>query len=193
MSTLLIDSNFASLREATANPPIPIPREIYRTLALVTVFYVSYDGKVHQGQLVVHRSVKEDVKEIFRKLLYMRFPINKAVPVVVYGWDDDKSMADNNSSAFNYRFIARKPVLSEHSFGWAVDLNPLQNPFVDEKGIISPEGATYDHTVPGTIAPDSAVLQLFLERGWKWGGDWNSVKDYQHFERKIVKGSKGAD
>lgn len=186
MSTLLIDSNFASLCDATANPPTPIPREIYRTLALVTVFYISYDGRVHQGQLVVHRALRAEVEEIFRKLLFARFPIEKVIPISKYGWDDGKSMADNNSSAFNYRFIERRQgELSHHAFGWALDLNPRDNPFIDEEGTILPKGAVYDHSIPGTITPDGLVVRLFLERGWVWGGNWNSIKDYQHFQRVL--------
>jgi peptidoglycan LD-endopeptidase CwlK len=169
-----------------ANPPVPIPRNIYRTLALITVFYISYDGKVHQGQVVAHRELKNELEEIFRKLLLMRFPIEKVIPISEYGWDDNKSMADNNSSAFNYRFIERRPgELSQHAYAWALDLNPRENPFVDERGAFLPAGAVYDHTVPGTITPDGPVVRLFVERGWKWGGDWISVKDYQHFQKVL--------
>jgi len=186
MSALIIDSDFASLREAVANSPVPIPRNIYRTLALITVFYVSYDGKIHQGQLVVHRNLKDEIQEIFRKLLFLRFPIEKVIPITKYGWDDGKSMADNNSSAFNYRVIERRPEdLSHHAYAWALDLNPRDNPFVDEEGIILPEGAVYDHLVPGTITSDGPVVQLFLERGWVWGGYWKSIKDYQHFQKPL--------
>lgn len=187
MSSLIIDSHIASLREATKNPPIAIPSAVYRTLACLTVLYHSFDGRVHQGQVVVHRSLKAEVRDIFGKLLAMRFPIEKVIPISEYGWDDDASMADNNSSAFNYRPIAGTdpPRWSEHSFGWAIDLNPLLNPFRDRQGVISPEGATYDFSVPGTIVPDGEVVRLFLERGWEWGGHWTSVKDYQHFQKPL--------
>lgn len=187
MSVLIIDSDFASLREATQNPPIPIPPKVYRMLALLTVYYYSFDGQVHQGQLVVHRSLKAEIKEIFAKLHRMRFPIEKVVPISKYGWDDEVSMADNNTSAFNFRPIERKKdlVWSEHAFGWALDLNPRINPFVDEKGTILPSGATYDFSVPGTIIPDGPVVRLFVDRGWVWGGQWITIKDYQHFQKVL--------
>lgn len=187
MSSLIIDSNFASLREATQNPPVPIPWKVYRTITLLTVYYLSFDGKVHQGQLVVHKKLKAEIKELFAMFLSLRFPIEKVVPVSVYGWDDDASMADNNSSAFNYRPIARAnpPRMSEHSFGWALDLNTRLNPFIDEQGTVLPSGATYDLSVPGTITPDGDIVRLFQERGWTWGGHWISIKDYQHFEKKL--------
>ncbi len=189
MSSLIIDSNFASLKEATQNPPIPISSKVYRTLTLLTVYYYSFDGKVHQGQLVVHRALKAELKKVFAKLFEMRFPIEKVIPVSVYGWDDEASMADNNSSAFNFRPIQRKKDLcwSEHAFGWALDLNPRINPFEDEQGVILPTGAIYDLSVPGTIAPDSEVVRLFLELGWTWGGNWISIKDYQHFQKPLDK------
>lgn len=187
MSSPIIDSKCTSLREAIRDPKIPIPWKVRRTLVLVTVLYYSFDGKVHQGQLVVHRDLKEDVKQIFARLLTIRFPINKVVPIVEYDWDDNASMADNNSSAFNYRPIARAipPRWSEHAFGWAIDLNTVQNPFIDEQGTVSPSGAVYDVSVPGTIAPDGELVKIFLERGWAWGGHWKSIKDYQHFQKPL--------
>lgn len=183
MSILIIDSNFASVREATQNPPIPIPPKVYRTLALLTVYYYSFDGEIHQGQLVVHRSLKAEMKEIFTKLLRMRFPIEKVVPISKYGWDDEASMADNNSSAFNYRFILGTERLSNHSFGLALDLNPVQNPYFARDGRVYPDGAAYNLGVPGTVTPE--VVALFKEKGWMWGGDWTVPIDYQHFEKPV--------
>jgi hypothetical protein len=186
VSVLIIDSDFASLREAIQNPPIPIPWKVKRTLVLLTVYYYSFDGRVHQGQIVVHKTLKAEVREIFARLLAMRFPIKKVIPISKYDWNDGASMADNNSSAFNYRPIERRPEdLSPHAYAWALDLNPRLNPFVDEKGTILPEGATYDFSVPGTIIPDGPVVQLFIEYGWVWGGHWINVKDYQHFQKVL--------
>ena len=183
MSVLVIDSSFASLKEAIQNPKVPIPKQVRRTLVLVTVYYYSFDGLVHQGQLVVHRALKREIEEIFRKLLTLRFPIKKVVPISLYDWDDDASMADNNSSAFNYRLILGTDRLSNHSFGLAVDLNPLQNPYFARDGKVYPQGAVHDPSVPGTIARDGPVVSLFKARGWTWGGDWTIPVDYQHFEK----------
>lgn len=108
-----------------------------------------------------------------------------------YNADDDKSMKANNTSAFCYREIAGTDVLSNHSFGRAIDVNPLQNPQVTSKGKISPEeGRPYvDRSVnrKGMIQKGDDCYNAFVSRGWTWGGDWNSTKDYQHFEKVVNK------
>ena len=168
-----------SLDEALAGKEIP--SEIRESLALLALPYHSFTGEVCEGQLVVHASVAEETREIFNTLFAKQFPIAKMVPVVVYGWDDDASMADNNTSAFNYRLIYGTDRLSNHSYGRAIDVNPLQNPYVRRDGVVVPAGAAYDTTVPGTIT--AKVADLFRSRGWVWGGDWTDRKDWQHFEK----------
>jgi hypothetical protein len=95
-------------------------------------------------------------------------------------------MADNNTSAFNYRKVAGKNSLSNHSFGIAIDINPFQNPAIYSDGNISPKGASYDTKKAGTIDEKSFITIEFKKLGWTWGGDWNSLKDYQHFQ-KVMK------
>ena len=160
-----------------------IPEDIRKTLALITVPYVSFDGTYQSGELVVHHDCAPDLQEIFAELCAHGFPIEKIVPVNAYDWDDNASMADNNSSAFNYRFIACTDRLSNHSFGRAIDINPKLNPYTQRDGVVVPEGATHDPSVSGTITADSIVVQLFKERGWTWGGDWIDNRDWQHFEK----------
>ena len=157
------------------------PREIRETLALVEVPYISFAGARQQGHLVIHESLAEEVREIFASLTEQRFPIAKVVPISEYDWDDEASMADNNSSAFNYRNIANSDQLSKHSFGRALDINPLFNPYVRQDGVVAPHGATYDPGRPGTITED--IARLFTDRGWTWGGAWTNRKDWQHFEK----------
>ena len=105
-----------------------IPDEIRENLTIIDVPYFSFKGKTQNGQLVVHTELAADVKQIFKELLEIRFPIERMVPAVGYDWDDDKSMADNNTSAFNYRLIYGTNRLSNHSYGRAIDINPVQNP-----------------------------------------------------------------
>lgn len=157
-----------------------IPAEIKSTLTLLNVLYVSFDGLIHEGQLVVHHKVSDELREIFGKLLTLGFPIEKVIPVANYGWDDDASMADNNSSAFNYRLIYGTNRLSNHSYGLAVDINPALNPYTRRDGTIAPPGATYNVSVPGTLTPE--IVALFKSYGWEWGGDWER-KDWQHFQK----------
>ena len=103
-------------------------------------------------------------------------------PVVKYDWSDYESMNADNSSAFNYRFVANTTRLSNHATGRAIDINPWQNPQII-KGVASPEGATYNPTAKGTLTENSVVVKLFKEKGWEWGGDWKTRTDYQHFEK----------
>lgn len=178
--SLIIDSAFASLEEAikgTTAPPL-----VCAAQELVTVRYVSFDGLLHQGQIVVHARHANDVRQVFAGLLHLGFPVQKAVPVVAYGWDDDASMADNNCSGFNYRFIMGKDRLSNHSYGNAVDINPVQNPYIVD-GKSYPPSATYVPGAPGTFTSCGEATKLFKDLGWTWGGDWTSPIDHHHFEK----------
>lgn len=135
-----------SLEEALSGKEIS--DEIRASLAVVDVQHLSFDETEKLGQLVVHKTLVEDVKYFFNALLERQFPIEKIVPVVAYDWDDDASMADNNTSAFNYRVIFNTDRLSNHSYGRALDINPLQNPYVLSDGTVMPEGAHYDLVQP---------------------------------------------
>jgi hypothetical protein len=146
---------------------------------------------IRKGILMVHKTVKEDVIFIFRELFERNFPIQKVIPINKYGlnadssgWNDAKSMEDNNTSAFNYRFKTNSKELSPHAFGTAIDINPLFNPYekyeADGK-FTEPQNAVYDKNKSGTIT-DSVVTGLFDKRGWVWGGRWNNPVDYQHFD-----------
>lgn len=165
---------------------ISIPISIINNLVLLDVFYYSYDGKLHKGQLLVNKEVAQDIQEIFEFIKETRFPIEKVVPIIKYDWSDEASVSDNNTTAFNYRFVSGTRIVSNHAYGYAIDINPKQNPYIKRNKVI-PAGAVYDTNVPGTITADSQLVKEFKERGWSWGGDWRSVKDYQHFEKRIGK------
>lgn len=167
-----------SLEEALAGKEIP--GSIKKELVLITIFHISFDGEVRQGQLVVHTSVADEVQEVFKKLLKMRFPIKQIIPIVAYDWVDDASMAANNTSAFNYRLIQGTNRFSNHSQGLAIDINPVQNPYTQRDEVVMPIGSKYESTQPGTISAE--VVSLFKSYGWSWGGDWER-KDWQHFEK----------
>ncbi|HNY50959.1 MAG TPA: M15 family metallopeptidase [Smithella sp.] len=159
------------------------PDEIILTLSLVDVLYYSFDGKKHQGQMLVHQELEDDVYEIFNFIEKIFFPVGKVIPIVSYQWNDHQSMADNNSSSFNFRVIEGTAKLSMHSLGKAVDINPVQNPVIYANGVIAPDGATYLPQERGTLTADHAVVQEFLKRGWHWGGNFEQPKDYHHFEK----------
>jgi hypothetical protein len=132
------------------------------------------------------------VNELFEAIFADGFPIATAIPIadLQFEWDDDRSMAANNTSGFNYRPMTGSGIdgspgasrLSPHALGRAIDINPLLNPYI-KGGVIKPEGAAYDPTRSGTITADSFIVKFLKERGWTWGGDWMSLKDYQHFEK----------
>jgi peptidoglycan L-alanyl-D-glutamate endopeptidase CwlK len=162
------------------------PGDVIDALCLVHVCYYAFDGLLHEGQLVVHRAVREDVIEIFRLIEQSRFPVARVVPIVRYDWSDDQSMADNNTSAFNYRFVLGTDRLSRHAFGRAVDINPRQNPVIYGNGRISPDSATYNIEEAGTFSEMHPLVIEFLNRGWQWGGHFKTLKDYHHFDKPNV-------
>jgi len=160
------------------------PKAILESQSLIDVVYYSFDGREHQGQLVLDKRLENDVQKVFELLRKVRFPIKQVKPVSEYGWDDFRSMEDDNSSGFNYRLKTNKPEISLHGLGQAIDLNPLQNPYIEGK-LVAPPEAIYDPFKPGTILADSEIVYLFKELGWEWGGDWIDRKDYQHFQKSI--------
>ncbi len=160
---------------------------------LVDLLYYSFDGKVHRGQLVIDERLVEDIREIFRVALENKFPINSVIPISDDRFfkngkwnEDDQSMLSNNTSAFNYRTVTAGKALSNHAYGFAIDINPAQNPYI-KGNVVLPPNAVYATAKPGTLTHDSPVVKTFIRLGWTWGGNWKSLKDYQHFE-KILQG-----
>jgi hypothetical protein len=177
----VIDSDL-DFDEAVAG--LSIPQSILENLRIVDVYYYGFDDKVHKGQLIVHKDVVLEVIEVFEFIRESGFPTGKVVPISRYGWSDEKSMQENNTSAFNYRYISGTRVISNHAAGLAIDINPALNPYV-KNGISLPADCVYDTTKPGTISAGSQLVKEFKQRDWTWGGDWKSLKDYQHFEKKL--------
>jgi peptidoglycan L-alanyl-D-glutamate endopeptidase CwlK len=177
---VIVDSgmDFAGAIAGTA-----APREVLETLCLIDVRYAGFDGRRHRGQLVVHRDLVTDVGEIFALMESLRFPVAGAVPIVRYNWSDEASMTANNTSAFNYRVVAGTDRLSLHATGRAVDINPRLNPAVYADGRIAPAESLYRPGIPGTLTGGDSVVSAFLERGWRWGGHFEHVRDYHHFEK----------
>lgn len=177
---IIVDSSM-SFSEAIEG--INAPLEIIDLLSMIDVCYYSFDGRKHQGQIIVNRELEDDVYDIFNLIEKILFPVGKVVPIVAYQWDDHNSMADNNSSSFNFRVIEGTTKLSMHSLGKAVDINPVQNPVIYPNGVIAPSGAKYLPGERGTFTADNPVVQEFLKRGWHWGGNFEQPKDYHHFEK----------
>ncbi|MCK0174176.1 M15 family metallopeptidase [Mycolicibacterium sp. F2034L] len=170
---------------ATWRPGCPVgPDELRR----VESTYLGFDDRPHRGALVVHKDLVAEVVDILEELYALRYPLTSMRTVDAYpNAEDELSMADNNTSAFNCRGIPGSDSWSEHAFGRAIDLNPLLNPYIDRAGRIEPANAgpyvDRSRTEPGMLHPGDPAVQVFLSRGWRWGGDWRTPKDYQHFER----------
>jgi D-alanyl-D-alanine carboxypeptidase len=155
-----------------------------RDLRTVKLTYWGFDGRTHEGRLVVHRRVAGDVVFVFARLYSVRFPIRRMVPVSAYRGDDDASMAADNTSAFNCRLVGGTRRWSMHAYGEAIDVNPVENPYVQGARVSPPAGRRYlarDDVRPGMVTHGSIPERAFTAIGWKWGGRWTSSKDYQHF------------
>lgn len=164
-----------------AGCPVPISR-----LRLLTVRHYAFDGAVREGELVVHEDQTRAVTAVMRALFVARFPIERMEIIDRYGGDDDRSMAANNTSAFNCRASTDRPgVWSQHAYGRAIDINPVQNPYVaSARDVRPPAGRTYldrSHRRKGMIVAGDLVVRAFRSVGWGWGGNFRSVKDPQHF------------
>ncbi|HSL58775.1 MAG TPA: M15 family metallopeptidase [Acidimicrobiales bacterium] len=163
-------------------PGCPVP---YQDLRAVRVSHHGFDGADLEGELVIHADAVDDLESVFRRLWDERFPVERIRPVDEYGGSDDASMAANNTSAFNCRAVTGGTRWSEHAYGRAVDINPVQNPYVSSRGtVLPPAGAAHldrSAVTPGLIREGDAVVAAFDAVGWGWGGRWTTIKDYQHF------------
>lgn len=177
-----IDAGTRRRMAASWRPGCPVPLS---DLRLLTVDHWGFDGAERRGQLVVHGDEAEAVLGVMEELYAARFPIERMELVDAYGADDAASMAANNTSAFNCREVTGRPgVWSEHSYGRAIDINPVQNPYVMGDTVLPPAGTAYANRAqdaPGMIHPDGPVVRAFADAGWSWGGSWDAPKDYQHF------------
>lgn len=158
------------------------PPDILGSQTLLSIPFIGFDGQTCIGELVVHRDLATEVAEVFRQILIARFPIERMVPVVAFGWSDDDSMEANNCSAFNYRVKVGKTELSAHATGRAIDINPRHNPYQNGE-LVLPPGAVYNPSALGTLTPDSVPVRAFEDFGWTWGGRWRALRDYHHFEK----------
>jgi len=158
----------------------------WRSLRVVTVGYYGFDHRDHTGELVVNQNVVADVQHAFGRLYAMKFPIRSMRPVDAFGGSDNRSMAADNTSAFNCRkAVANGPSSwSNHAYGVAIDLDPVENPYVLDGKVLPPAGRAHlDRSAhePGLIRANGAVVALFRSMGWVWGGVW-SDPDYQHMQ-----------
>lgn len=157
----------------------------------IRVLHWDYDNRIHIGEMICNQAIAADLVTIFRRLYDAKYPIQRMVLPDVYDGEDERQMRANNSSCFCYRVVSGTKVLSKHSKGMAVDLNPLYNPYykVKANGTIFVQPATAEaycnrsKNFKYKIDKNDLAYKLFKAYGFKWGGDWKSTKDFQHFEK----------
>lgn len=171
------------------------PAVSYDDLRYLSVLYYDFNGEVQTGELICNKGIVQDFVEIFYELYQNEYQIEKIRLIDEYQGDDTASMADNNTSCFNYRVVDGTSSLSKHALGCAIDINPFYNPYVvfnrngSGETYISPPGseiyADRSKDFPYKIDENDLCYKLFKEHGFVWGGDWNSCKDYQHFQKTV--------
>jgi hypothetical protein len=155
-------------------------------LRLLEMSYWGFDNQPHLGSLVVNASVVSAVLHVFSTLYADRFPIQEMVPEADYGGDDDAAAAADDTSGFNCRDAVAPgpPQWSVHAYGEAIDVNDVQNPYIDGAMVIPPAGAAYEDRTdvrPGMAVLGGTLVDAFASVGWQWGGRWTGSPDYQHF------------
>ena len=167
----------------------PEAKEVWDRQELLTVKYIDKDGSFCEGQIVVDKGLANEVKEFFDFCITIKYQIDKIVPIQNQGYkgDDYLSMNDNNSSAMNFRYIEGTQRLSLHSFGFAIDINPWDNPVVKDGEVFVPKGAEYKPEDERTLNSNHPVVKWLEERGWEWGGLWvDWYEDNHHFQKPLA-------
>jgi len=164
-----------------------------RDLRYLRLPYLGFDGRRHTGEMIVHKEVADEVVRIFATLYEQGYPIRRMQLVSDFGGNDWRSIEADNTSAFNCRHATGSKKWSRHSYGKAIDLNPIENPYIARSGRIAHRASErYRNRIrQGESPADKALLlqgdstvRLFKSYGWRWGGAWQGVKDYQHFDKR---------
>ena len=187
----LIDENYSKqMQGITYQKECPVSLD---DLRIVNVKYLGFDDNEHFGDIVVHKDIALEVSKIFEELFAISYPIRKIFTIEKYNGDDFESIEDDNTSAFNCRLAEGSTKYSKHSYGKAIDINPLENPYVYKNGTTSHKDSVKYLTRisslesaenKAVLIPSSQAVQIFKKYGWKWGGDWKNIKDYQHFQKQ---------
>jgi hypothetical protein len=155
-------------------------------LRLLQMDYWGFDNEPHVGTMVVNASMAASVIQVFSTLYADRFPINEMVPESAYGGNDNAAAAADDTSGFNCRYAVAPgpPQWSMHAYGEAIDVNDVQNPYIEGTTIIPPTGGAYQDRSdvrPGMAVLGGTLVDAFASIGWQWGGRWTGSPDYQHF------------
>jgi hypothetical protein len=172
----------ASMTPTSWRPGCPVTLDQLRVVSLA---YIGFDGKAHRGTLIVNRDATSAIVGAFRRLYAARFPIRRMLPVDAYGGDDFRSIEADNTSAFNCRPATGSSHWSNHAYGRAVDVNPIENPYISGGRTSHPASVPYlnrGRVRPGMAVSGGTLVRAFATVGWGWGGSWSgSTQDTQHF------------
>ena len=171
------------VRRSTWKPGCPVAAT---DLAWVRVAFWGFDGQRHTGELLVNRTVAADVVEVFGALYRVRFPQEQVGITRDYDPDAPSTGDGNGTSAFVCRPSTGATYFSQHAYGLALDLNSFQNPYAKADVVLPELASAYldrSRSAPGTLSGSDPVVGAFAAIGWEWGGDWRSLKDYQHFSQ----------
>ncbi|MDE2399730.1 MAG: M15 family metallopeptidase [Patescibacteria group bacterium] len=183
------------VRQSSKDKNKEVNEAILERLKIIEVKYLSKDKKVYLGQIVIDKDLADNILKLFDYIEKMnnntdtaddkKFFIEKIIPISneKYKDNDALSMEDNNTSAFNYRLIEGKNRLSSHAFGFSIDINPKDNPVMINGVVSQPRNGKYDEKNSNTLTPHHKVVEFLKQRGFEWGGDWKSSKDYHHFQK----------
>lgn len=172
-----------NLRRFAWHPGCPVD---INNLLYIRLSYWGFDHQSHHGVLIMNKIVSSEVVAIFQALYQQHFPIARMQPISDFHGDDVAAMVANDTSGFDCRLMTQESDYSAHAYGTAVDINPLLNPYISGSVILPLQARKYvmrKPAYPGMIANQSAIYQFFHQKGWRWGGDWVELKDYQHFEK----------
>ena len=183
------DAIFARMQWKSFKQNCTMPRASLRYLR---VLHRNTEGKTQLGEIVCNQSIANDLLDIFRKLYEAGYKIERITLIDDYNADDETSMRANNTSCFNFRVVSGTTKLSKHSQGLAIDINPLYNPYIHlNNGKVEPatgkpyayNRANLRNVKVSIIDTKDLCYRLFIQHGFRWGGAWKTVKDYQHFEK----------
>jgi hypothetical protein len=167
--------------------PVPL-----KDLRYLRIKHIDFNGEDKMGEMIVHQDVSVEVTKIFEALYKAGYPIKKMRLVSDYKGSDWQSIEADNTSAFNCRKATGSKNFSKHSYGKAIDINPIENPYIFRSGKSSHKASkpylkrkrtSESMSQRAMLLPDDNAVQIFKKHGWKWGGDWSGVKDYQHFSK----------
>ena len=167
----------------------PVPLEDLRYLRIK---HIDFNGKDQMGEMIVHKEISDEVIDIFEALYDIDYPIYQMRLVSDYKGSDWQSIEADNTSAFNCRKATGSKKFSKHSYGKAIDINPIENPYIFRSGKSSHKASapylkrkrsSQSTSQRAMLLPQDKAVQIFKKYGWKWGGDWSGMKDYQHFSK----------